>query len=388
MSIREIEKGYYVEVFLGKDPMTGKKIRKTKTFSPLGRKSMKESKLWEAEMLESYKKGNLDVKGSMKLSDYLDYWFENYAVPNTAYHTQTRYKTFCECIKTNIGHIPLDELTPPLLERFYTSLRQETKTLKDGIVKRRYMDGTILKTQKVLHKALSKAVSWQYLSKNVSDYAEPPADDKRKISAWTVSEARQFMRLIREPKLWLAVFIAFYTGMREGEICALRWVDINFENDLISVNNNLVYRGAGITSLDDPKTDSSKADVFMPKELKKMLERIKKSQDAMHLASGRTVNFEYVCSWEDGRPLTPGYVARTFTKLVKKHNMKKITFHGLRHTHATILYASGASSNDISKRLRHSRVSTTDDIFIHITDEIKKSTADLFSRAVDNAETK
>lgn len=181
---------------------------------------------------------------------------------------------------------------------------------------------------------------------------------------------------------------SFLNGMREGEICALRWEDIDFENDLISVNNNLVYKGGGITSLDDPKTDSSRADVFMPKELKRMLERIKKNQYAMHLASGRTVTYEYVCSWDDGRPLTPGYVAKTFTKLVKQHSMKKITFHGLRHTHATILYASGASSHDISKRLRHSRVSTTDDIYIHITDEIKKSTAELFSMAVENAEKK
>lgn len=209
MSIREIENGYHVEVFLGKDPITGKKIRKYKTFTPPGRKSMKEAKIWEAEMLESYKKGNLDIKGSMKLSDYMDYWFENYSVPNTAYQTQKRYKTFCNCIKNNIGHIPLDELNPPILERFYAAMRQEMVTLKDGTIKRRYMDGTILKTHKVLHKALSKAVSWQYLSKNVSDYAKPPADDKRNISTWTVSEARQFMRLIHESKLWLAASIAF-----------------------------------------------------------------------------------------------------------------------------------------------------------------------------------
>ncbi|HBN29608.1 MAG TPA: hypothetical protein DD421_11345 [Clostridiaceae bacterium] len=93
--------------------------------------------------------------------------------------------------------------------------------------------------------------------------------------------------------------------------------------------------------------------------------------------------FDYVCSWDDGRPLRPLYVTKTFTKYVKRYGFKKITFHGLRHSHATILFANGASSHEISKRLRHSRVSTTDDIYIHVNQEIKKSTADIFSKAVD-----
>ncbi|WP_084108679.1 tyrosine-type recombinase/integrase [Clostridium cavendishii] len=95
------------------------------------------------------------------------------------------------------------------------------------------------------------------------------------------------------------------------------------------------------------------------------------------------MKFEYVCSWDDGRQLRPLYVTATFTKYVKRYKFKKITFHGLRHSHATILYINGASSHEISKRLRHSRVATTDDIYIHINKEIKKSTAHIFDKAVE-----
>jgi tetratricopeptide (TPR) repeat protein len=80
-----------------------KNIHLANMYSSLGKAYEREYEFDKA--LYCYKKGNLDVKGSMKLSDYLDYWFEIYAVPNTAYQTQKRYKTFCECIKTHIGHI-------------------------------------------------------------------------------------------------------------------------------------------------------------------------------------------------------------------------------------------------------------------------------------------
>lgn len=100
MAIRETDKGYYVEVYLGMDPLTNKKIRKTKLFVPINRNSLKEAKIWEANILSDYKTGELDLKGDMKLSAYLDYWFETYVETNCAYQTEKRYKSLCNCIKS------------------------------------------------------------------------------------------------------------------------------------------------------------------------------------------------------------------------------------------------------------------------------------------------
>jgi integrase len=86
--------------------------------------------------------------------------------------------------------------------------------------------------------------------------------------------------------------------------------------------------------------------------------------------------------------LRPTYISKVFIKFAKQFSEEKgidrITFHGLRHSHATMVYRVGADSQEISKRLRHSRVSTTDDIYIHVTEEIKKSTAQLFDQAIDS----
>lgn len=392
MSIRELENNYYVEVYLGKDPLTNKKIRKTKLFPGLTRKSLKEAKAWEAETLVLYKTGELDLKGSMKLSEYLDYWFETYVVVNTKYQTQKRYKTLCECIKKHIGHLPLEQLKVPIIERFYADLKKEMKTLKNGTKKRRYMDGTILKTHKVLRQALDKAVGWELITKNVADYVKAPKDDEREISTWSIDEVTSFLELIKSSKLYLPAFIAFHTGLREGEICALRWPDINLKEGYLTVNHNMVQKGKELV-LEDPKTPSSKAKVIMTKEL---IEKLKEVQIIQEKLSGAdktekviSLNSEnkysYVCSWEDGRPIRPLYVTQTFSKYVKRYKYKKITFHGLRHSHATILFSNGATSHEISKRLRHSRVATTDDIYIHLAEEIKKSTAEIFSKAVEKA---
>ena len=107
--------------------------------------------------------------------------------------------------------------------------------------------------------------------------------------------------------------------------------------------------------LEDPKTDASKDTVAMTKELTEKLKEVQKAQEKMsdtnkgeNVISFKKENtFDYVCSWDDGRPLRPLYVTKTFTKYVKRYGFKKITFHGLRHSHATILFANGASRGEM-----------------------------------------
>ena len=144
--------GIKPKYFLGIDPVTNKKIRKTKTFA-----KQKDAKDWEREISQAYKTGQLNFKRSMNLSDYLDYWYDIYVIPNNKYQTQKRYKTLMECIKHHLGHITLDKLKTPQIDRFYADLKLETITLKNKTTKRRYSDGTILKVHKLLRQALEKS---------------------------------------------------------------------------------------------------------------------------------------------------------------------------------------------------------------------------------------
>lgn len=379
MSIKKIGKGLWrVEVYLGKDPLTGKKIRKVKRCD-----GQKEAKEFEAKWLTMSANGEIDINGKMLVNDYMDYWFKTYVKVNCAYQTQLRYNTFCKCIKKNIGYMKLEKLNPPIIQQFYSNMIIEKKKLKDGTIKRRYSNGTVLKTHKMLHLALKCAVQWQMLHANPVDNVIPPSDDVRNIKVWTIDETNSFLQLIKGVPLYDAAYIAYMTGMREGEISALKWDCVDFENNIIKVKHGMVKEESKLT-LEDPKTENGKRNISIDNGVKNFLKKIKIKQQERNLSlpQDSKIKFEYVCSWPNGKPLSPQYITKTFTKYVNKYKFKKITFHGLRHTHASIMFEAGVSSNVISKRLGHARTSITDDIYIHIKPQAQKDAVEKFSELI------
>jgi len=376
MAVYKTKGGYKADVYLYTDE-NGKKIRKTQAF-----KLQRDAKEWEAQILRDCKDGVTNLNGNMPLREYLNYWYDTYVMANTKYQTQKRYRTLIDCVIDQLGHLQLKGVKTAHVDRLYADLKQEMTTLKDGTVKRRYADGTILKVHRVFRQAMEKAIAWEMIARNPVSYAMTPKDDKRDIKTWTLKESYQFLSLIQGTVMYLPCFIVLHTGLRAGEVSALRWEDIDFDNNLLYVNKSAYEKTGEGTILGEPKTESSKDSVAMTSSLASELKRVAKNQKIHKLQHGVSTRFEYVCCWDDGRPLRPNYISTRFGALVEMHNMKKITFHGLRHTHASLLFELGESSHAISKRLRHSRVSTTDDIYIHLTEKAEKNTAQLFDQAV------
>ncbi len=376
MAIRKLKDGrWYAEVFLGVDPITNKKIRKTKTFD-----LQRDAKDWELDTLQSYKIGELNFT-KMNVTEYLDYWYETYAINNTKYSTQARYKTLLQSVKDHVGHLALDKLKTPHVDKMYADLKK-IKTKKGD---RRYSDGTILKVHKVFNQAMEKAIAWDLLVKNPVKYATKPGENDTEMVVWTLEEVNFFLDSIKDSEIhnvYYPVLIAAHTGLRAGEISALKWENVNFKEGSINVKYNAVEKkGQGVV-LESPKTEKSKAKVIMTQELIKELKILKREHKKHKLENG--IDLDFVCCWNDGRPYRPTYISKGFRYHVEKLGLPYMSFHGLRHTHASILFELGATSQEISKRLRHSRVSTTDDIYIHLKEDTKKSTADLFNQAVEN----
>lgn len=383
MAIREIDNGYYVEVYLGINPVTGKKDRATMTFSPRSRKNLAAAKSWEVKIKEKYDNGEFFVSGNIALRIFLDEWYEKFVKDIKAYTTQQKYKRHIECVKEHLGNVKLDKLKTKMVDDLYSTLKKEMKTFKSGKTKRRYSDGTILQIHKTFRMAVEQAVVWEMITKNYVSLAKPPQEIKKEKDTWTIEEIELFLSKAKGTVMYLPTLIAYHTGLREGEISALRWEDVNLKEGYIMVSHNMVQKKKVGIVLEKTKTPASEAMVALTNTLTSVLKSVLKEQKKRYLRD--KIKSDYVCCWEDGIPLRPLYISRRFTELVKKFGMKKITFHDLRHSHATILYESGARSNEISKRLRHSRVSITDDIYIHIKDKVNKSTANLFDKAVKNA---
>ncbi len=116
------------------------------------------------------------------------------------------------------------------------------------------------------------------ISKNVVSLASPPVDDKRKIQHWSIELIEEFLKYIKDTTTYLPAFIAFHTGLREGEVSALRWQDINLKEGYIMVNHNMVEKkGEGLV-LEDSKTPASEAKVALTKELTSVLKSVLKEQ--------------------------------------------------------------------------------------------------------------
>lgn len=388
MAIRETKDGYYVEAYLGINPITGKKDRATKIFTPKNRKNLAAAKAWEVKIKEDYAKGTYNVNGNVTLSAYLDDWFKTMIKGKKAYNTEKRYKVHIDCIKKHLGKVILNKLRTKMIDKFYSDLQAEMKTFKNGTTKRRYSNETILKTHKMFRMAIEQAVAWEMISKNYVDFAKPPASDTKEARSWPLKTVNDFLEYIKDEKIYLPCFIVVHTALREGEVCALRFKeDINFKKGYIAVNKTMVEKAKIGLELEDPKTESSKDIVYMTKDLKNKLLEVQRERKKHKLKTGIELN--YVCCWEDDRPLRPTYISRRFRQLAEKFSKEKgiepITFHGLRHSHATILYEHGADTFEISKQLRHSRPSTTENIYLHANKEIKKSTAQIFDKAVENS---
>lgn len=375
---------YRVEIYLGYDPVTKKKDRIVRTF-----KTNAEAKEFERKTINAHKSGDLVTTTNMTVAEYLDYWMEEYA-SNLQPQTQSRYKTFVSCIKKKIGTIRLKNLRTIKIDQLYTALRKEEKTLKStGERVRRYADGTVLKVHKMLSTALEQAVKWEMLPKNPAANATPPADDDREVGYWTKEEGEKFLNLIKDEYIWLPCYIVFYTGLRIGEVLALTWDNVDLDRGLLYVKLNVIRNQEKKIWKVVPKvkTKKSKDSVYLPETLIQVLQAEKARQEQEQEAaknddsSVEIFPMIYVCRGMTHPFMTPTYVSHRFTELVKSQNqLRKITFHGLRHTHASMLFAGGASSQEISKRLRHTRVATTDDIYIHVDEDIKKKTAEILDR--------
>lgn len=356
--IRKRGAGYQIVVDVGRDPLTGKRKQK----SVGGFKTKKEAEKALAEMIAKVEKGEYFEAEKISLKEFLDHWLETYAKVNVAPKTFTRYKEFCNTINNYIGHNMLNQIKPAHIQKFYSVLIDEG----------RLSNSTILKIHRMMHLALKHAVMWQMILNNPTEAVTAPRAEKTEMSVWDSDTANKFLNDIKATSIYIPTLLALTTGMRQGEICALKWENIHFSNGTISVINSL-QRINGKLVIKPPKTDKSIRNISLMDFTIKELKEHRKKQLEYKLLLGENYHDEnFVCAWGDGRPMDPHYVSSKFAKLVKKLNYPKIRFHDLRHTHATMLLQQGVNPKIVQERLGHSQVTVTLDIYSHVLPNMQK----------------
>ena len=212
--------------------------------------------------------------------------------------------------------------------------------------------------------------------------------DNKKQNYYTKIELKQFLDLSRkqQPYYIYAFFqLLAYSGCRKGEILGLQWRSVSFKDNHINIIQTLASGKDNRLYLEQPKTKNSKRIVSLDKQTMEVLKHWKKEQRKMMFQLGyNTMNDEQlVFSNIENSFLQVSKPRKWMLQTIHKNNLKEISIHGFRHTHATLLLEAGVSPKVISERLGHSSIQITLDLYSHVTEEMEREVPDIFANAVN-----
>jgi integrase len=354
-SIRKHERDsgvrYEVVVDLGTDPVTGRRRQRSKSF-----KTKRAAQAALATMLADIDKGTAVDRSRQTVAQMMQYWLDTYARHRCAAKTVDDYeRTIRVHIIPALGAIQAQKLTPDVLQKFYGD------KLAAGCGPR-----TVELCHLRLSQALDQSVKLGLLTRNVADLVTPPRVPRKPRQTWDEEQARRFLAVADQSGRGPIWIVALATGMRRGELLGLRWQDVDFERDILSVRQTV---GAlrGKPDVKPPKTRSSIRDVPVPAEVMAALREHRRRQNEQRLALGPVwEDNDLVFAAANGRPIYPDNLKRDFERLVHLAGVPRIRIHDQRHTHVTLAIAAGADIGAVSQRIGHSRTSITMDVYHHV----------------------
>lgn len=327
-----------------------------------GFRTKKEAEKAMVEAQAALQKGEY-IEPSKKLyRDYLQDWIKTKR--NLGEQTLELYDSYLRThIIPALGHIPLAKISAHDIELFLDSLFG--KGLAAATVKRIFS---------VVNASLNAAEMKDLIPKNAANKVEKPqVKQRRDLVVWEPAFVSEFLQSTRQAsRYWIAIYLAIMTGMRQGEILGLRWSDIDFEKRNLTIQQTVnrhreIKQGA--------KTKKSVRSVALSPETIEVLKEHRKMIVAEQLKELDYQKNDLVVCTHFGGPVTQRAIQKVWDSFIKKTGAHKITFHDLRHTHASLLIKQGVHIKVISERLGHSSVSITLDLYGHLMSNMQEDAA-------------
>lgn len=288
-------------------------------------------------------------------SEWLNTWCDG-----LAYLTTKSYKNYCEHLVHMFecfGYFSLgiDELRPYHIQKIINAL---SKT---------YAPSTVVKYKAILHSIFKCAMRWEILEKNIVELCVIPRHDETEVKkSWTADEANTFVYwlmhdcdgIITDQQEQMFILLALCTGARRGELVALRDVDVGY--NYIDIHAS-AYRGENGQTLKQPKSKHGVRRVSVPPKVISMLNKVTSRRDMLNGWITPYVFTQRSCP----RQMSVDSPSHFFKRIQRLSPVPRITLHGLRHTHASLLIEAGIDVATVSARLGHSKKSVTLDIYTH-----------------------
>lgn len=353
---------------------SGRRVRKYRTFD-----TKRDATRAFNEHKVKMDKGTQVLPSEYTFAQWLDYWYKDIILPQIEETTAYGYRGMIEnYLKPQLGEIRLQKLTARDIQQYYTWLMDEKKLSPN----------TVIKHHNLLTNTLNAAERQEYITKNPMRAVSPPKKRQREAKFYTPEQLGILLDKAVGTRLELPVFICAYLGLRRGELCGLRWSDVDLEHKTITIENTRTQ--AGKKEIEKgTKTASSTRTLYLPETLCDMLKAAKEHQQACRAEYKNAYDDnDYVVVMEDGRPFRPNYLSELFGKFLADNDLPKIVLHELRHTFASLSNQAGIPAYNIGKALGHSTPATTQKIYTHLLDQTHTQAVEGVAAIADEARRK
>ncbi|MBA2286302.1 MAG: tyrosine-type recombinase/integrase [Ktedonobacteraceae bacterium] len=322
-------------------------------------KTQKEAQQALRKALNEQEQGMLITERDQKVGPYLEHWLEHIHRPHIRLTSYRRYQAaLYRHIVPALGHIPLRRLTSQDINVFYAQQQKEKQSAR-----------SIHVMHALLHKALDDAMQAQppLVARNVSDAAKLPHILRADQQFLTQEQAHILLEAAKGHRFETLLILALTTGMRRGELVALRWQDIDFEHRCLHVRQTAnTVSGYGIV-VGEPKTEASRRRIMLHPFVLETLKLHRETQEAVRLkAGGEWQDNNLVFCNEQGAFYRPQRVLTQFQAILRDAGLPHLRFHSLRHSAATILLAKGVNPKVVQSILGHSSFQMTMDTYSHV----------------------
>ncbi|QDX91426.1 site-specific integrase [Brevibacillus laterosporus] len=354
------------------DPITGKKKQTTKR----GFKTKKEAQLDAIQFEQDIANGLYSPSSKVvTFEDVYQQWFEIHS-KTIKRSTQKSIKSlFKNQIIPHFGKLHLKDISKHYCQTFINQIATKFKAV--SIVKM-YV-GQVFTFALKMDLIKMNPIEHVVIPKKASNFVYE--DDTEDRSYWEKNEIKQFISITKEELKFRDVLLfhmLIYTGARKGEILALQWQDIDFDKKTVSFSKTLFYDKEGFI-FQTPKTARSKRVISIDSKTLDLLRKWRTEVKKRQLALTTPIHTnDMIFTRVDGVPLRLAYPNDKLKEIIKKHNLHPITIHGLRHTHASLLFEANASIKEVQERLGHTDIKMTMNIYTHVTKSVKEQTANKF----------
>ena len=329
------------------------------------------------QMIDLYSDVDLTEECRMTLGEWMDKWLDEYMIFTVRETTLESYRSLTENqVKRFMGDRQLSTLTTADIQKFYNKIKKQgrVKPKRDG--SHELSDSVVRGVHMMLHESLDTAVRERLIAKNPTNGTTIPKNNYAEKQILGDEQLDAFMEEIKKEEYWYDFFyVEVMTGLRRGEICGLKWSDIDFDANKLRVQRSVSKKKGGGIVIGETKTSTGTRNIIMPPSVSEIL--LKRKQTAI-------TEWVFPAFLNPEQPIHPEAAYRKLKVLLKHAELPLIRFHDLRHTFATHAMKGGVDAKTLSGILGHTNASFTLDTYTHVTSDMQRNASAVVGTMMKN----